>query len=493
MRNKIKERRDAERYKSTGMDSEQRTPNPFEDSSAIATESPKNEDTLNTTRKHADAKPTKSAGIKTSKKQSLVETTRELKKYIHIISCGGVLYYHNEYYYTQLDSKQLIKLYRQNVDYELNNESSLRGYKDLYDCLVTDPQIECSEPEDEPIYAPLENGILDLMEWKLYPHSPNQITFTCIKAKYDPQAKCQVFEEYLQRVTGGDSLLSERVWMAIGYLLIYPARGKFFIFMKGIGNSGKSVLGSFIRRLYPKESISSIRLKQMKNEFGMSSLANAVINFDMDMPSSKIDEEAASRLKQITGGDSINVPRKFRDDALLERRIKFVFSSNHPLIIDGEDDALLKRIIYLPFNYAIPDDQQDPDLGEKIWKERDAIVTKALRYARKLVQLNYIFPEIPQVDNVKCIMRDSIAKTVGKFIQESCDRSEPKAVTATEDLYNAYSDYCKEENMWACSKKAFTKELTQRGIKHIRFRCIGEDMIARKNPVSAFQGIRFRP
>ena len=108
MRNKIKARRDAERYKSTGTDSEQRTPNPFEDSSAIATESPKNEDTLNTMRKHADAQPTKSAGIKTSKKQSLVETTRELKKYIHIISCGGVLYYHNEYYYTQLDSKQLI-------------------------------------------------------------------------------------------------------------------------------------------------------------------------------------------------------------------------------------------------------------------------------------------------------------------------------------------------------------------------------------------------
>ena len=294
MRNKIKARRDAERYKSTGTDSEQRTPNPFEDSSAIATESPKNEDTLNTMRKHADAQPTKSAGIKTSKKQSLVETTRELKKYIHIISCGGVLYYHNEYYYTQLDSKQLIKLYRQNVDYELNNESSLRGYKDLYDCLVTDPQIECSEPEDEPIYAPLENGILDLMEWKLYPHSPDQITFTCIKAKYDPQAKCQIFEEYLQRVTGGDSLLSERVWMAIGYLLIYPARGKFFIFMKGIGNSGKSVLGSFIRRLYPKESISSIRLKQMKNEFGMSSLANAVINFDMDRRRKKLIRSAGS-------------------------------------------------------------------------------------------------------------------------------------------------------------------------------------------------------
>lgn len=129
-------------------------------------------------------------------------------------------------------------------------------------------------------------------------------------------------------------------------------------------------LGNFIRRLYPKESISSIRLKNLTNQFGMASLATSVINFDMDMPSSRINDEAASRLKQITGGDSMNIPRKYRDDALLERRIKFVFSSNHPLIIDGEDEALLKRITYLPFNYAIPDDQQDPCLGEKIWAER---------------------------------------------------------------------------------------------------------------------------
>ena len=93
-----------------------------------------------------------------------------------------------------------------------------------------------------------------------------------------------------------------------------------------IGNSGKSVLGSFIRRLYPKESVSSIRLKNLKNQFGMASLATSVINFDMDMSSSRIDDEAASRLKQITGGDSMNIPRKYRDDALLERRIKFVFS-----------------------------------------------------------------------------------------------------------------------------------------------------------------------
>ena len=109
------------------------------------------------------------------------------------------------------------------------------------------------------------------------------------------------------------------------------------------------------------------------------------------------------------------------------------------------------------------------------------------------MKLNYKFPEIPQVDDAKCIVRDSIAKTVGKFVQESCDMSEPKAVTATEDLYNAYWDYCKEKDMWACSQTVFTKGLTQMGLNHTRSRCTGEDMIVRKNPVSAFQGIRLRP
>ena len=394
--------------------------------------------------------------------------------------------YYNNYYYTQLDAKQLIKLYRKYVDYELNNESSLHGYKDLYECFLTDPQIECSESENGPIYAPLKNGVFELVEWKLHPHSPDQITFTYINAKYDPDAKCPIFEGYLHQVTGGDPQLMERFWMVIGYLLIYPARGKFFIFMKGVGNSGKSVLGSFIKHLYPKESINNIKLKQLTNQFGMASLATSVINFDMDMSSSKINEEAASRLKQITGGDSMNIPRKYRDDALLERRIKFVFSSNHPLSIDGDDDAFLKRIVYLPFNYAIPDNQQDPDLGDKIWAERDAIVTKALYYARKLVQYNYIFPEIPYVDSAKY-------SPVKMFVQERCDISDMDAMTALDDLYNAYLHFCKEKNIGVCKDSDLRNALKAMGFEHIRSRCPGNDMVIRRNAVSAFRGIRLRP
>lgn len=430
---------------------------------------------------------------KAPKTQYIVGMTSELNKRVSIISYGNALYYHNGYYYAYLDAEHLIRLYREHVDYELNYESSLYGYKDLYECCVTDPKLQRSEAENEPIYAPLQNGIFDLEKQRLYPHSPDRLTFTCIKAKYDPKAKCPVFDSFLFWVTHGNPQLLERFWMALGSLFIYPTRGKFFIFMEGVSNSGKSVLGNFCQRLYPKESVSNIRLRTMKENFGLMRLLGAVINFELDMPNTKLNAEVVSRLKQITGGDSIDVPRKYLSSVTLERQIKFVFASNHPLCLDGEDDAFEKRIVYLPFDRAVPDDQQDPYLGDKIWAERNAIVTKALHYARKLVQLNYIFPKIPQVDSAEYVVQNSSIKSAGQFVQESCERCDPDVVTALEDLYNAYLDFCKEKDVWACSRSAFKEALTMMELEHTRSRCPGNDMIVRKNPVSAFRGIRLRP
>ena len=86
------------------------------------------------------------------------------------------------------------------MDYELNHESSLHGYKELYGCFMTDPQIECSESGDGSIYAPLENGIFELVERKLHPHSPDQITFTNINAKYDPDENARYLRDICIRL-----------------------------------------------------------------------------------------------------------------------------------------------------------------------------------------------------------------------------------------------------------------------------------------------------
>lgn len=475
-------------------------PNPTEDYDARSVAAPNNpsfeellEIGMKLQNQPAPPSPEEPIVKKGPKTQSLVGMTRELQKKVSIISYHGVLYFFNGRYYEYLDTDRLLMLYREYVDYDLNHESSLYGHKDLYQCYATDPEIQREEPKGEPIYAPLKNGIFVLGEEKLYPHSPDQLTFTCIKAKYDPQAKCPVFDRFLWQITHGNPQLLERFWMAIGYLFIYPARGKFFILMGYARDSGKSVLGNFIQRLYPKESVSNLRLSEMKGTFALMPLLSSVINFELDMPNTKLNAEAISRLKQITGGDSIDVQRKYLSSVVLTRRIKFVFASNHPPCIEGEDDALLKRIVYLPFDTSIPDDQQDPDLEEKIWKERNAIVTKALRYAQKLVELNYRFPEIPQVDRAKCSTKDAYSRSVKPFVQECCERCDPSVSTSLEDLYNAYLGYCKEKDEWACCQSDFRETLEKLGLEHHRSRCPNSGMTIYTNPVSAFKGIRLLP
>ena len=161
--------------------------------------------------------------------------------------------------------------------------------KDFARSTLPQLELERSEPENQSIHAPLENGVYDLMKKELKPHDPRRLIFTYIKASYDESAECPVFNSFLKQITHGNPQLEERFWMAIGYLMIYPARGKFFIVMGYARDSGKSVLGNFIQRLYPKESVGNLRLQEMKGTFSSMSFLNAVINLELDMPNAKLE------------------------------------------------------------------------------------------------------------------------------------------------------------------------------------------------------------
>mgnify|MGYP007098956452 FL=1 len=163
-------------------------PNPTEDYDARSVAAPNNpsfeellEIGMKLQNQPAPPSPEEPIVKKGPKTQSLVGMTRELQKKVSIISYHGALYFFNGRYYEYLDTDRLLMLYREYVDYDLNHESSLYGHKDLYQCCATDPEIQREEPKGEPIYAPLKNGIFVLGEEKLYPHSPDQLTFTCIK------------------------------------------------------------------------------------------------------------------------------------------------------------------------------------------------------------------------------------------------------------------------------------------------------------------------
>ncbi len=195
-----------------------------------------------------------------------------------------------------------------------------------------------------------------------------------------------------------------------------------------------------------------------------------------------------SKLKRITGGDSIEIQRKNQGALKLDHNMKFLFATNFPLRIESNDPAFLDRIIFLPFMNSVPKEERDPNLAKKLWKERDAIVTKALQYARKLMKQGWQFPPIPDVDCMRGIQRKNSMDYLKEFLENHCEMGDYNYFTATSDLRRAYEAYCDENGTCPCSATAFNKYMEQAGGVRDRKR-----LTASENPVWGFYGIRLRP
>ncbi|MCI7102481.1 MAG: DUF5906 domain-containing protein [Faecalibacterium sp.] len=170
----------------------------------------------------------------------------------------------------------------------------------------------------------------------------------------DEDAECPVFDEFLDTITEGREELKERFMMALGYLLIEPSNGKYFFVMGYAPNSGKSILGNFIQKLYPENSVSNLSLGELGGKFETESLLYSRINISLDLPQEVLNASAVSKLKRITGGDSLEIQRKNQGSLKLDHNMKFLFATNFPLRIESSDPALFDRIIFLLFMRNTP-------------------------------------------------------------------------------------------------------------------------------------------
>lgn len=208
---------------------------------------------------------------------------------------------------------------------------------------------------------------------------------------------------------------------------------------KIVGESGeKSKLITCKMVMDPENSVSNLSLGELGGKFETESLLYSRINISLDLPQEVLNASAVSKLKRITGGDSLEIQRKNQGSLKLDHNMKFLFATNFPLRIESSDPALFDRIIFLLFMNSVPKEERDPDLAKKLWKERDAIVTKALQYARDLMDQGWQFPPIPDVDCMRGVQRKSPMDHLREFLDAHCEMGDYNYFTSTADLRRAY-------------------------------------------------------
>ena len=184
----------------------------------------------------------------------------------------------------------------------------------IFKILKTEPKLFI-QPDFNRNCVAFDDCVLDLDRWERIMPTPAILATTHLRASFSrgERTDCPEFKRFLADVTLGNPVLQERIWQAVGYLLVPDQHGKAIILLQGRKHSGKSVLSNVVKNCFDDELVAALSVNEFDRRFATSSLYGKKLCVDADLSDERLDRTAVSVLKKLTGADSISGDVKFGD------------------------------------------------------------------------------------------------------------------------------------------------------------------------------------
>jgi len=121
-------------------------------------------------------------------------------------------------------------------------------------------------------------------------------------------------------------------------------------------------------------------------------------------------------IKNLTGGDRLGARRMREDEWWFDPSHTMILSTNYEPVIKGTDNGIWRRVRLVPWTVTIPDEEQDPDLADKLKAEASGILNWIIEGARIFLTEGWDVPESVQVASDEYRTGQDF---VGRFIREA--------------------------------------------------------------------------
>jgi P4 family phage/plasmid primase-like protien len=227
-------------------------------------------------------------------------------------------------------------------------------------------------PESSKDLIAVTNGVLDINTLELKDFSPDYYIFNALPVRYDPNAKCPVFDKFLSEVVSPEDarVLQEHG----GDCLDKSSKFGKCVMLIGITKTGKSTFLFIIKAVLGEKNVSHITLQNLSdssNRFAVARLYNKLANICADLPATALKE--TDMFKKIATHDGITGEFKFQTEFDFEPYTKLLFGANltPPLPKDAEPFIERWNLINFP-NQFLPDNPKtDMNLLEKMRKPEE--------------------------------------------------------------------------------------------------------------------------
>jgi len=303
------------------------------------------------------------------------------------------------------------------------------------------------------------NGTLDLRTGQLCPHRREDLLTKLSPVVYDPNAKCPLWERFLNRIMDGRRELIDYLRRVVGYGLTADVSEQCIWFFHGGGANGKSTFLSAVLSMmgdYGMQAVSEL-LMVKNNEAHPTERADLFgKRFVATIETEEGKRLAEALVKQLTGGDRIRARWMRQNHFEFDPTHKLILAANHRPIIRGCDHAIWRRIKLLPFTVTIPEAEKDKGLLARLVCELPGILAWGVRGCEEWRSVGLCEPEEVRRATAEY---QSEQNTVQGFLSACCVLL-PEARCRAKALWEAYVEWSSDKLM---TQRRFSERLQEAG------------------------------
>lgn len=308
-------------------------------------------------------------------------------------------------------------------------------------------------------------GTVDLRNGNHYPHQQGDMITKITEAT--PGGECPKWMDFLDQIFDSDQGLIKYIQRMVGYCLSGSTKEHALFFLFGTGGNGKSVflntiagiLGDYSRTA-PMEMFAASRNERHPTDLASLKGARLVCAQETEQG----QRWAESKIKALTGGDTITARFMRQDSFEFAPEFKLVVSGNQKPAIRNIDDGIRRRIHLVPFTVTISGNRRNPNLEEELRKEWPGILAWAIEGYLEWQKIGLAPPPAVQDATSQHLIDED---AIGRFISERCDLGDMHKDHFEEvgELFDSWCEWCERNGEYKGSMKRFSQDLEARKLE----------------------------
>lgn len=309
---------------------------------------------------------------------------------------------------------------------------------------------------------PCRNGLLVLDGRTLLPHTPQFFNLHALPYDYDPDARCPVWDGFVQQLWPGDEEPACALEEFLGCIVANKTDLHRILVLVGPPRSGKSTILKVIENLVGLANAVAIQLLKLTDDKTLSSLIGKSVCLipDIRATGGKMPE-IAEVLLSISGQDSFTIDRKYKDPWSGSLNASIVTASNEFPTLRDASGALPAR--YLPIMTTESfQGREDRTLQPRLLAELPGILNRALDGLAHVIKTGRFTEPRVSVEAVEDMaeMASPMKRFAAELLAVMPKGGDPaEYTTPVMDLFRVYRVWGRENDEPPISRETFGQRL----------------------------------